>query len=140
VFRNLWENIRKACRRRGAVLESGTRPAQPADPLQTALKPSTGITKKTFELVAGRGHQGAAVLHRGVQQHLDVQAGLRLHLRLPPQNDDGSSTLENGRLPLFRNFDDSTATRCPPRTLLIDSEQLKSGDALDDSFHDAGRP
>jgi type III restriction enzyme len=50
-------------------------------------------------------------------------------------NDDGTQQLENGRLPLFRNFDESTGNPLPrPNTLLIDSEQLEAGDALDDNF------
>ena len=51
------------------------------------------------------------------------------------KNDDGTTTLENGRLALFRNFDETTGNPLPrPITLLIDSEQLEAGDALDDSF------
>src|SRR5206468_1751097 len=51
------------------------------------------------------------------------------------QNEDGTSTLENGRLPLFRNFDETTGNPLPrPNTLLIDSEQLETGDSLDDNF------
>ena len=51
------------------------------------------------------------------------------------ENEDGTSTLENGRLPLFRNFDEATGEPLPrPNTLLIDSEQLEAGDALDESF------
>src|SRR6266404_2865497 len=50
------------------------------------------------------------------------------------QNDDGSSTLENGRLALFRNFDGHGNPLARPNTLLIDSEQLESGEALDDNF------
>ena len=39
------------------------------------------------------------------------------------------------RLPLFRNFDDVTGNPLPrPNTLLIDSEQLEAGNALDDGF------
>jgi hypothetical protein len=50
-------------------------------------------------------------------------------------NPDGSISLENGRLPLFRNFDETTGDpHAQPRTLLIDSEQLEAGDALDDNF------
>jgi type III restriction enzyme len=48
--------------------------------------------------------------------------------------EDGSTTLENGRLPLFRNLDEHGNPLGRPRTLLIDSEQLESGEALDDSF------
>jgi hypothetical protein len=50
------------------------------------------------------------------------------------ENEDGSTTLENGRLALFRNFDEHGNPLARPRTLLIDSEQLESGDALDDNF------
>ncbi|MGH7041790.1 MAG: BPTD_3080 family restriction endonuclease, partial [Acetobacteraceae bacterium] len=50
------------------------------------------------------------------------------------ENDDGSTTLENGRLPLFRNFDEHGNAIARPRTLLIDSEQIESGDALDNNF------
>ena len=50
------------------------------------------------------------------------------------EKEDGSKMLEHGRLPLFRNFDDH-GNRLPiPHTLLIDSEQLESGDALDKNF------
>jgi type III restriction enzyme len=49
-------------------------------------------------------------------------------------NDDGSSSLENGRLALFRNYDEHGNPLPRPNTLLIDSEQLESGDALDANF------
>jgi type III restriction enzyme len=52
-------------------------------------------------------------------------------------NEDGTTTLENGRLALFRNFDEGTGNPLPrPNTLLIDSEQLEAGDALDASFRE----
>ena len=54
-------------------------------------------------------------------------------------NEDGTTTLENGRLALFRNFDETTGNPLPrPNTLLIDSEQLEAGDALDDNFREHG--
>jgi hypothetical protein len=53
------------------------------------------------------------------------------------KNEDGTTTLENGRLALFRNFDETTGNSLPrPNTLLIDSEQLEAGDALDSGFRD----
>jgi type III restriction enzyme len=42
--------------------------------------------------------------------------------------------LENGRLELFRNFDEHGNPLPRPRTLLIDSEQLESGESLDKDF------
>ena len=40
----------------------------------------------------------------------------------------------NGRLELFRNMDDYGTPLARPSTLLIDSTQLESGDALDKNF------
>jgi type III restriction enzyme len=42
--------------------------------------------------------------------------------------------LENGRLALFRNYDEYGNRLGRPRTLLIDSEQLDWGEKLDDDF------
>ena len=53
------------------------------------------------------------------------------------QNEDGSTTLENGRLELFRNFDEHGNPYPRPRTLLIDSEQLESGEGLAREFRQA---
>ncbi len=47
---------------------------------------------------------------------------------------DGPAAFQNGRLDLFRNFDERGGRLARPRTLLIDSEQLESGDALDRDF------
>ena len=50
------------------------------------------------------------------------------------ENEDGSETLEQGRLALFRNFDEHGNPYAVPRTILIDSEQIESGVALDRNF------
>ena len=51
------------------------------------------------------------------------------------KHENETTSLVNGRLALFRNFDETTGNPLPrPNTLLIDSEQLESGDALDDNF------
>ncbi len=47
---------------------------------------------------------------------------------------DGPDVFRNGHLELFRNFDEHGQRLARPRTLLIDSEQLESGDALDANF------
>ena len=38
--------------------------------------------RKDIRVMAGGGNRSAAVFHRRLQQHLDLEAGLRLHLRL----------------------------------------------------------
>ena len=46
----------------------------------------------------------------------------------------GNAVPHLGRLPLFRNYDENGSRFPRPRTLLIDSEQLESGEALDPNF------
>ena len=48
--------------------------------------------------------------------------------------DGTEGDLQDGRLALFRNFDEHGNPLAKPNTLLIDSEQLEAGDALDDNF------
>jgi type III restriction enzyme len=43
----------------------------------------------------------------------------------------------SGRFPLFHNFDENGNALARPNTLLIDSEQLEAGDALDKEFRSA---
>ncbi len=55
------------------------------------------------------------------------------------ENDDETETFHQGRLELFRNFDEFGNRLAEPRTLLIDSEQLESGEALDKEFRDINK-
>src|SRR5205085_11897307 len=51
------------------------------------------------------------------------------------KNADGTTALQDSRFHLFSNFDPTTGDPLPrPNTLLIDSEQLEAGDALDENF------
>ena len=51
-----------------------------------------------------------------------------------------SPTRPRGHLELFRNFDEHGNRLPRPNTLLIDSEQLESGDALDPQFREMAGP
>ncbi len=53
---------------------------------------------------------------------------------IPKPRKRKGAALQKGRLELFRNFDEQGNPFGRPRTLLIDSEQLESGEALDDNF------
>ena len=69
----------------GARQGGGARPAQaadaPADRARGALRP----LREDLRALGEKRHHGAALLHRRLQEHRDLEAGLRLHLRLPPQ-------------------------------------------------------
>ena len=134
-FRNLWDHIRPNMPKkgRGKGKESLDPLSLPVE-LQTALAALYGHYEKTFELMeaAGIGVPPCfiVVCNNTSTSKLvyDYIAGF-YH-----ENDDGSKKLENGRLELFRNFDEQGNQYRRPRTLLIDSEQLESGDALDKNF------
>ncbi len=135
MYRNLWENIRKDMPKKGRGKAEELDPLKLPTRLQTALSALYGHYEKTFHLWQEAGIKVPpcfiVVCNNTSTSKLvyDYISGFHRH------HDDGSSTLENGRLALFRNFDETTGNALPrPNTLLIDSEQLEAGDALDDNF------
>ena len=85
MFRNLWEHIRKDMPKKGRGKGEELDPLKLPTRLQTALEALYGHYEKTFELWEEAGITRAALLHRRLQQHRDLEARLRLHLRLPPR-------------------------------------------------------
>jgi len=73
--------------------------------LQTALEALYGHYEKTFQLWDKAGIR-VPPASLSLQQHVHIEAGLRFHFGFQRENDDGSTTLENGRFALFRNFDE----------------------------------
>ncbi len=134
MFRNLWEHIRAKMPKKGRGKADSLNPLALPPQLQTALEALYGHYEKTFELWRDAGIQVPpcfiVVCNNTSASKLvyDYISGFRR------ENDDGSTTPENGRLPLFRNFDEHFNPLPRPNTLLIDSEQLESGEALDDNF------
>lgn len=137
-FRNLWENIRAKMPKKGR----GKNP-QPLDPLslpaelQTALQALYGHYEKTFASWQRAGIATPPVFIIVCQNTAisklvyDFIAGFhRLGV------DSTHEVYHEGRLALFRNFDE-LGNRLPrPNALLIDSQQLESGDALDPDFRE----
>lgn len=134
MFRNLWEHIGKKMPKKGRGQSKTLDPLSIPVELQTALEALYGHYDKTFQLWQQSGITVPpcfiVVCNNTSTSKLvyDYISGFQR------ENEDGSSSLENGRLPLFRNYDDFGNQIARPRTLLIDSEQLESGDALDDNF------
>jgi type III restriction enzyme len=137
VFRNLWENIRKDMPKKGRGANQELDPLKLPTRLQTALQALYGHYEKTYKLWQDAGIKVPPCFIVVCQNTAISKLVYDFISGFQRKNDDGTSTLENGRLPLFRNFDEATGNPLPrPNTLLIDSEQLEAGDALDDKFHD----
>jgi len=135
-FRNLWENIRtkmpKKGRGKGKALDPLSLPVE----LQTALQALYGHYQKTYDLWKAAGIEVPPcfiVVCNNTSTSKLVYDFISGFYR---DNEDGSSQLENGRLELFRNFDANGEQYARPKTLLIDSEQLESGEALDKNFRE----
>jgi type III restriction enzyme len=139
-FRNLWEHIRdrmpKKGRGKGGKLDPLSLPVE----LQTALEALYGHYEKTYDLWQKAGIRVSpcfiVVCNNTAASKLvyDYISGFNR------EDDSGAATLVPGRLALFRNHDEYGNPLPRPRTLLIDSEQLESGDALDDNFRDMAAP
>lgn len=136
VFRNLWENIRKDMPKKGRGKAGDLDPLKLPTRLQTALEALYGHYEKTFNLWRETGINVPpcfiVVCNNTATSKLvyDYISGFKRH------NENGSDIPVAGRLPLFRNFDELGKPYSRPRTLLIDSEQLESGDALDSNFRE----
>jgi len=135
MFRNLWENIRADMPKKGRGKNEELDPLKLPTRLQTALQALYGHYEKTFKLWQDAGIKVPPCFII-VCQNTSISKLIYDYISgFHRKNEDGSSTLENGRLALFRNFDETTGNPLPrPNTLLIDSEQLEAGDALDDNF------
>src|SRR5207247_8040794 len=102
--------------------------------LQTALQALYGHYEKTFKLWQERGMAVPPCFIIVCNNTSTSKLVYDFISGFHRENEDGSTTLENGRLALFRNFDEHGNPLPRPNTLLIDSEQLESGEGLDDDF------
>ena len=137
IYRNLWQHIGKKMPKKGRGKAGGLDPLNLPVELQTALDALYGHYAKTYDLwqkenvtvppvfiIVCNNTSTSKLVH-------DYVSGF---YRLA---EDGKTNVYNaGRLELFRNYDDSGNRLARPRTLLIDSEQLESGEALDPEFRE----
>ena len=134
MYRFLWDEIRPDMPRKGRGKSAGLDPLKLPLQLQTALEALYGHYKKTYQLwndaeipvppcfviVCNNTSTSKLVF--------DYVSGFQR------QNEDGSTSFEQGRLDLFCNFDEHGNRFAKPNTVLIDSQQLESGEALDTNF------
>ena len=139
VFRDLWKHI-------GSKMPKGTRGVNSnLDPLSipmellTALEVLYGHYEKTYDIwdkaglkvppcfiVVCNNTSTSKVIYDYISGHIN-------------ENSDGSSQVMNGRLKLFDNFDEYGNSYPSPKTILIDSQQLESGEVLDKNFRNLAK-
>lgn len=140
MFRNLWDHVGKKMPKKGRGKGDALDPMDLPVQLQTALQALYGHYEKTFELWEKAGISVPPcfiVVCNNTSASKLVYDYISGFTR---DNPDGSKTQIAGRLPLFRNQDEHGNELGRPRTLLIDSEQLESGDALDEKFRQMAGP
>jgi type III restriction enzyme len=140
MYRELWKHIGKLMPKKGRGKNAGLDPHKLPTPLITALEALYGHYAKTFVKWQEAGINVPpcfiVVCNNTATSKLvyDYIAGFER------ANDDGTFTPEAGRLELFRNHDEHGNPYPRARTLLIDSEQLESGEELEDTFRAAAGP
>lgn len=137
MFRDLWKHIGKKMPKSGRSKSGSLDPLSLPPQLMTALEALYGHYKKTFEKWQ---EQNTAVPPCFIVVCNNTASSKLVYdyisgWRTPKA--DGSSEFNDGRLPLFSNFDQYGQPLPKPNTLLIDSQQLEAGEALDDQFKDA---
>ena len=141
MYRELWKHIRTRMPGQGRGKAGGfLDPAGLPPELRTALDALYGHYEKTFGLWEEAGLPVPpcfiVVCHNIAASKLVYDYVSGFHRT----REDGSRVLENGHFALFRNFDRDGRPFGRPRTLLVNSEQLESGDAFDPSFRRMAAP
>jgi type III restriction enzyme len=143
IYRNLWQVLKERGRslpRKGVSKAGELDPLKLAPELQTALYSLYSHYKETFErwapIIAVPPVFIVVCSNTAVSKLVyEWISGFQRK-----NEDDEPYTVHQGFLELFRNFDQFGNRLPKPNTLLIDSEQIESGDALDPGFRDLAGP
>ncbi len=141
LYRALWEHIGKRLPKKGAGKTSNLDPLSIPAELQTALY----ALYSHYELVNAAWEQAGIsvppvfiVVCNNTSTSKLVYEWIAGFER--PGEDGAAEVKSRGHLAMFRNYDEHYQRLGRPNTLLIDSEQLESGDALDAAFRDMAGP
>ncbi len=133
-FRDLWVNIRKDMPKKGRGTSGELDPLSLPVQLQTALQALYGHYEQTFEMWEDEGIVVPPVFIVVCNNTSTSKLVYDYISGFVRENADGAGMFNEARLPLFSNFSEHGDRLPRPRTLLIDSKQLESGDALDPKF------
>ena len=133
-FRTLWNHIGKKMPKKGRGKNAVLDPLNLPNELLTALDALYGHYEKTFNIWKKAGIEVPPcfiVVCNNTATSKLVYDYISGYYR---QDQEGIKRPVQGHLELFRNFDENYNPLARPRTLLIDSQQLESGDALDKNY------
>ena len=139
-LRNLWEHIGKNMPKKGRGKAVRSHDPTVLPPLlESALSALYSHYRRTFGQWRDAGITSPPVLIV-VCNNTATSKLLYDHIAgFERQRADGSTEFHAGRFELFRNYDEVGSRLARPRTLLIDSEQIESGDALETTFREAAK-
>ncbi|EDX86856.1 Type III restriction enzyme, res subunit family [Synechococcus sp. PCC 7335] len=133
-FRELWKHISKRMPKKGRGKAKVLDPLSLPTELQTALDALYGHYEKTYQIWK---EQNIGIPPVFIVVCNNTSTSKLVHDYIAgffQEGEDESRTFNAGRLELFRNYDEYGERLARPRTLLIDSEQLESGESLDKGF------
>jgi type III restriction enzyme len=139
-YRELWKNIKGKMPKQGRGKGGSRDPESLPTELKTAIEALYGHYEKTFEQWKKAGFDVPPcfiiVCNNTSTSKLvyDYVSGYLI------DNERGDKVPRQGACPLFSNYDKFDQPRPRPHTLLIDSEQLESGEALDANFREMAGP
>ncbi|MGR3715308.1 MAG: BPTD_3080 family restriction endonuclease [Thermohalobaculum sp.] len=137
IYRNLWEHIRKDMPKMGRAKGGKGNPLALPNALQTALYALYGHYEKTFDEWDRAGIGVPPVFIVVCNNTSTSELVYEWIAGFERDGEDEQNRFVDGHLRLFRNYDEFGARLARPNTLLIDSEQVDSGDALDPAFRAA---
>jgi type III restriction enzyme len=134
IFRNIWAHVGKDLPKKGRITAGENDPLKLPVKLQNAIEVLYGNYKKTFELWK-ESQIGVPPAFIIVCQNISISKLVYDYVSgFERTTEDGTTILENGRCELFRNFDDNGNPLPHMNTLLINSQEIESGEAIDPSF------
>jgi len=140
TYRNLWDYIGKEMPKAGAGKGIKADPLSLPSKLQTALYALYGHYEKTFDEWDRAGIEVPPVFIVVCNNTATSQLVYEWIAGFERNAPGEQAQFHDGHLKLFRNYDDHGQRLARPYTLLIDSEQIESGDALDKNFRDMAEP
>lgn len=134
VYRELWEHIGKAMPKKGAGKSGDLDPLQIPPELQTALHSLYSHYDKEFDSWERIGIDVPPVFIVVCNNTASSKLVFEWISGWEREEDGETRTIHKGHLKKFTNFDDHGNRLPRMNTLLIDSVQIESGEALDANF------